>query len=120
MTKQDIQNDIHRLDEIKVMVDAIVTTEDGNQNDDALVSVLDSEYKLSAKTKKDILALVSGKKLKVKVESTNTKREQQNICGECFKVGVNFNGKDGKGFVGYEVLKKRIAQKKNQLSNKLK
>lgn len=38
-------------------------------------------------------------KSKVRVESTNTKREQQDIYGECFKVGVNFNDKDGKGFV---------------------
>lgn len=119
MTTEVIHNDINALDKIKEMIDAISSIEGGNQNDDALVSLLDAEYSLSTKAKKDILAIVKGKKPTAKVAKTDTKREQKNIFGECIKVDVNYNDKDGK-FVGYDVLKKRIAQKKNQLSNKLK
>lgn len=118
MTKEEIQSDISKLDEIKAMIDA-VTTADDIQDDTNLVALLESEYKLSAKAKKEILSIVNGKKPKAKSSKSSNKREERNICGDCVKVGVNYEDENGK-FVGYETLKKRIAQKKNQLTNKLK
>ncbi|KIM11566.1 MAG: hypothetical protein KU37_05010 [Sulfuricurvum sp. PC08-66] len=119
MQKTEIQNDLEKLNQIKEMIDETQGTTSNTQDDSALVAFLESNYKLTAKAMKTILAAVEGKKPTTKEPKGSNKRTQRDICGECIKVGVNFNDKEGK-FVGFDTLKQRIAQKKNQLSMKLK
>lgn len=118
----EIKDDISKLDEIRLAINELLKQGQSTQDNEALLALLEREYKLPAKVRNEIIALVEGRKTgnqSTKAQPSENRREIQNICGECYKVGVKFEDKEG-NFIGLEELKKRVAVKKSQLGAKLK
>lgn len=120
MSNEMIQNDIQKLDELKSLCDETEIKVVGEQNDSNLLSVLDEEYKLTKKVKSEILKLVEGTKKGKSISKSEENRLKEILFGHCMICGVNYTEKDSDEFVGFDTLRHRISQKKNQLNRKLK
>lgn len=104
-----------KLDKLKELCDYTEKQLSSEQNDDNLVGLLNSEYKLSKPSLKSIIELVSGKKQSSKISNTEKKELMLDLEGNCILCRVNFYDKDKITFVGFEKLRHRISQKKNGL-----
>lgn len=109
---------IQKLDELKTLCDETEKKYNGIQNDDSLVEFIKNEYpKMSVNGLKTILKAVKGKKEKTK-PSTEERSEMINyLMGMSHFSGINPNAPKSNKFVGFDGLRKRIAQKKNGLKS---
>lgn len=112
----DIQSKLDSLDKLRELCDDTEKKIVGFQNDDKLVSFLETEYpKLSKSAIKTILKSVKGKKDSSKVVGDEKKSMENKLMGQCFMNDVNPIDPKTSKFIGFSKLKHRIAQKKNGL-----
>ena len=64
--------------------------------------------------------LVEGKKKGKSISKSEENRLKEILFGHCMINGVNYTEKNSNDFVGFDTLRHRISQKKNQLNRKIK
>ena len=86
----DIQSKLDSLDKLRELCDDTEKKIVGFQNDDKLVSFLETEYpKISKSAIKTILKSVKGKKDSSKVVGDEKKSMENKLMGQCFMNDVN-------------------------------
>jgi len=113
-----MENAKNELDILKQLCDDTEKKINGVQNDDSLMIFLDSEYpKMTVNAKKTILKAVKGKKPATKLVGEEKKHLMNQLIASAFINDLNPIDTKSAKFVGFEVLRKRIAQKKNGLKS---
>ena len=64
--------------------------------------------------------MVEGSKKGKSISKSEENRLKEILFSHCMICGVNYTEKDSTDFVGFDTLRHRISQKKNQLNRKLK
>ncbi len=119
MTHEEIQQEINKLDNLKQLCDETETKISSEQDNETLLNLLEEEYKLTQKSKKEILKLTEGRKKGKIVTKAEENRLNDILFGHCMIIGINHKDKESGEFIGFEMLKNKIAQKKSQLGRKL-
>lgn len=107
---------MNELDKLKKLCDDTESKINGTQDDNALLAFLDGEYpKITAGAKKAVLKAVKGKKSATKLLGEEKRNLMNQLIASAFINDLNpIDAKTAK-FVGFEILRKRIASKKNSL-----
>lgn len=105
---------MNELDKLKKLCDDTESKINGSQDDSALLAFLDSEYpKITVGAKNAVIKAVKGKKPATKLVGEEKRSLMNQLVASAFINDLNpIDAKTAK-FVGFEILRKRIASKKN-------